>query len=93
MAALDKHNCLTCHAFKEGEDRPGPPLTLAAMRTNAAARGRDLDGYLLESIVQPRAFIRGDFPPDLMPDDYGAQLTAAELYAIVAYLSSPESKP
>lgn len=43
--------------------------------------------------MQPRAFVAGNFPPDLMPDDYGAQLTAAELYAMVAYLSSPEPKP
>lgn len=92
-ALLDKHNCLTCHAFKTGEDRPGPPLALAALRENAAARGLSLDAYLIESIVQPRAFVRGGFPPDLMPDEYGTQLTAGDLHAIIAYLSSPEPKP
>ncbi|MCC6888037.1 MAG: c-type cytochrome [Hyphomicrobiales bacterium] len=92
MAVLDKHNCLTCHALKAGEDRPGPPLVLAAMRANAAARGLGLDAYLIESILQPRAFVRGEFAPDLMPDEYGTQLTAGELHAIVTYLSSPESK-
>lgn len=92
MAVLDKHNCLTCHAFKAGEDRPGPPLILATLRENASARGLSLDAYLIESIVRPRAFVRGDFPPDLMPDEYGTQLTAGELHAIVTYLSSPEPK-
>ncbi len=92
MAVLEKHNCLTCHALKPGEDRPGPPFALATLRENATARGVGLDAYLIESIVLPRAFVRGDFPPDLMPDDYGAQLTAGELHAIVTYLSSLESK-
>ena len=33
------------------------------------------------------------FPPDLMPEDYGTLLTAGELHAIVVYLSSQEPKP
>ncbi len=93
MAILEKYNCLGCHALKAGEERPGPPFTLAALRENAAARGLGLEAYLLESVVAPRAFVRGNFPPDLMPDDYGAQLTAGELHAIVKFLSSPERKP
>lgn len=92
LAALDKHNCLTCHAFKAGEDRPGPPFLPATLRESAAARGLGLDAYLIESIISPRAFVRGDFQPDLMPDDYGKQLTAGELHAILTYLSSPEPK-
>ncbi len=92
MAVLEKHNCLTCHALKPGEDRPGPPFVLASLREGAAARGLSLEGYLVESIVLPRAFVRSDFPPDLMPDDYGAQLTAGELHAIISYLSAPEHK-
>lgn len=89
---FEKHNCLGCHAVKAGEDRPGPPFTLTSLRESAAGRGLSLDAYLVESIVQPRAFMRGDFPRDLMPEDYGSQLTAGELYAIVTYLASPERK-
>lgn len=92
MAVLEKQNCLTCHAFKVGEDRPGPPFALTNLRENAAARGLSIEAYLIESIILPRAFARGDFPPDLMPDDYGTQLTAGELHAIVTYLVSPEPK-
>jgi cytochrome c2 len=92
MAVLEKHNCITCHALKPDEDRPGPPFALATLREGAAARGLSLDAYLLESIILPRVSIRGDFPPDLMPDDYGVQLTAGELHAIVTYLSSSERK-
>jgi mono/diheme cytochrome c family protein len=92
MAILEKHNCLGCHAFKTGEDRPGPPFAPASLRESAAQHGQSLDVYLIESIVQPRAFVRGNFPLDMMPDDYGAQLTAGELHTIITYLSSPEHK-
>ncbi|MCC6312846.1 MAG: c-type cytochrome [Thermomicrobiales bacterium] len=91
-AILEKHNCLGCHALKAGEDRPGPPFVLASLRESAALRGVSLDAYLIESIIQPRVFVRGNFPLDLMPDDYGAQLTAGELHAIISYLSAPEHK-
>ncbi len=90
MATFEKHNCLGCHAFKPGQDLPGPLFAAANLRASAAARGLGLEAYLIESIVQPRAFVRGDYAIDLMPEDYGAQLTAGELHAIVAYLASPE---
>ena len=90
-AVLEKHNCLGCHALKAGEDLPGPPFLPARLRESASARGLALDSYVIESIVQPRAFVRGDFPPDLMPDDYATQLTAGELHVIVAFLSALES--
>lgn len=92
LAVLEKYNCIACHALKSGEDRPGPPFTFATLREGAAARGLSLEAYLIESIVQPRAFVRGDFPPDLMPEDYGAQITAGELHVVVTYLSSLGSK-
>lgn len=85
-AALEKHNCLTCHALEAGEDKPAPPFLPAVLRESAAARGLGLDAYLIESVVLPRAFVRGDYQPDLMPDDYGTQLTAGELHAIVNFL-------
>ncbi len=91
-AVLEKYNCLGCHSFKTDEDRPGPSFLLASLRESARARGLNLDAYLAESIVQPRAFVRGNFPSDLMPDDYGAQITAGELHAIVAYLATSERK-
>lgn len=91
-AILEKHNCVACHAFKTDENLPGPPFVLAGLRESAAARGLSLDAYLIESIVRPRAFVRGDFPSDLMPDDYGTLLTAGELHAIVTHLSAPEPK-
>lgn len=93
MAVLEKYNCMTCHAFKAEEERPGPSFLLKNLREHATKRGLGLEAYLMESIVLPRTFVTGDFEPELMPDDYGTQLTASELQAIVTYLASPEAKP
>lgn len=90
---LETHNCLACHALELTPDSPAPPFLAATLRDSAAARGLSLEAYLIESIVLPRAFVRGDFQPDLMPEDYGALLTARDLHLVVAYLSSLESRP
>lgn len=91
-AVLEKYNCLTCHALTPGEERPGPPFQLASLRESAAARGKSLDAFIIESIVQPRAYVRANYEPGLMPEDYGTQLTAAELHTILVFLSGPETK-
>ncbi|MGE0853665.1 MAG: c-type cytochrome [Hyphomicrobiaceae bacterium] len=93
MALLEKHNCITCHSFKKGEVLAGPPFDPSILRTNAKVRGLSLDAYLMESIVVPRAFVQGDFNPELMPEDYSKELTAGQLHTIVTYLAALEPKP
>ena len=93
MALLEKHNCITCHSLKKGEVLVGPPFDATLLRANATARRLSLDAYLMESIVAPRAFVQGDFKPDLMPEDYAKELTAGQLHTIVTYLAALERKP
>jgi cytochrome c2 len=93
MALLEKSNCITCHSLKKGEVLVGPPFDATILRANAKTRGLSLDGYLMESIVVPRAFVQGDFKPDLMPEDYAKELTAGQLHTIVTYLAALEPKP
>lgn len=93
VALLEKHDCLACHSLKRAEVLAGPALDAETIREGAKERSLSPEGYVLESVVLPRAFKRGDFPPDLMPDDYGTRLTAAELQNIVAYLLSGKAKP
>lgn len=92
-ALLETFNCIACHSFKPGEVLVGPPFDPSSLREKAAGRGLSLEGYLIESIVQPRAFVGGDFPPDLMPADYGTQMTAGQLHTVVTYLASLKTEP
>lgn len=62
--------------------------------------GPDLDDVLpgqsaamvKESIVDPNADIAKGFPPDVMPSDFGSQISPKELEQLVEYLISSTSK-
>jgi cytochrome c2 len=93
LKLFEDFNCVACHSLEPGEPGEvlvGPPFEAATLREAAAARGLGLEAFIIESVVQPRAFVHGDFPSDAMPEDYGEQLTASQLYALVTYLSSRE---
>lgn len=46
--------------------------------------------YLIESIIRTNDFIVEGFPPNVMPDNYGENLSAQDLADLVAYLQSIE---
>lgn len=89
-AMLEAFDCLSCHSLVAGEVLVGPPFEAAALRAAAQAQGSDPAKYVMQAIVDPRAFESADFPAETMPDDYGTRLTAAQLFAITDYLMSRE---
>lgn len=82
--------CLACHSLEPGEVLIGPPFDAASLRQAAAERGMSVEAYIIEAIVAPDVFVKGDFPTDMMPLDYGEQLTAGQLRSIVIYLLARE---
>ncbi len=91
-AMLTTFECTACHSLKRGEVLVGPPFDAALLRQAAAERGVSAEAYVMESIVSPQVFARGDFPADAMPQDYGERLTAGQLQAMVAYLLTREGE-
>lgn len=91
QAILEKFQCLGCHSLQPDEVLVGPPLDAASLRAVAAERTMAPEAHVMESIIHPGTFVKGDFPADLMPRDYGPQITAAELEAIVNFLLSAET--
>ncbi len=86
VAMLETFECLSCHSLEPGEVLVGPPFDAGALKRTATERGASPEAYLIESIVAPRAIERDDFPKEVMPDDYGDRLTAAQLQAMISYL-------
>lgn len=80
--------CDGCHSLKAGETKVGPALDAAGTKQAAAERGMSLEAFLMESIVDPKAYERKGVPSGVMPPDYGTRLNAAQLNALVRYLAA-----
>jgi cytochrome c2 len=94
--------CVACHI--QGTTGPGwlPTAENATPKgegiaTRAQHRFKDpgytgvassADGYLLESIITPNAFIVPGFPSGVMPQNFGTVLKPQDLADIIAYLNT-----
>lgn len=83
---LERNQCSTCHSLKPGETLLGPSLAAKDLADVAAANAMSPETFVMESIVNPRSLEREGFPRQVMPDNYGTQLSAAQLHLIVRYL-------
>lgn len=72
--------CNTCHTLADAgaTGQVGPNL-------DEVLQGKDA-AFIHESIVDPDAMVAEGFSPDLMPENYGQQLSEQELADLVAYL-------
>jgi hypothetical protein len=87
--------CSVCHripGIAGADGRVGPPLWLG---TSGHQRLRDpsyqgtaktVHEYIIESVVEPGAFVAPGYPDGTMPTWYGAKLSALALEKIAAYL-------
>ncbi len=84
---LNAQGCLGCHSLEAGKVALGPSLAAGDLRAAAAARKLSVEAFLIEGIVDPRAYERQGFPSGVMPQDYGAKLNAAQLKSMVDHLA------
>lgn len=84
-----KGGCLVCHKDQEtGNDR-GPDLRQAAAHAPNRKPGMTAEAYLIESLVDPGAFIVDGYPNMMPPTNKPpANMSMAEIKASVAYLQS-----
>ncbi len=86
VAIFSAFLCANCHSLEPGVVLVGPPLDAANLNETAADREMTPRAYLIESIVNPGAFEKEGFPPSVMPQVFGDQLTAGQLEALLNYL-------
>ena len=89
-AAFASGGCGSCHTFKPASatGKIGPDLdNLAA---DAQKAGKPLDAYVKESIVDPDAYVVPGFQKGVMPTTFGHSLAAAQIDALVKYLTGPK---
>jgi nitric oxide reductase subunit C len=96
QATLGKDNvpgCATCHSTEKDKVIVGP--SMAGIATDAAGafkepdyegKAKDAAGWIQEQIVTPSLEVVEGFGPNVMPTNYGTELSAQEMNDIVAYL-------
>ena len=83
---LFEAHCARCHSAGTDTVIVGPSLAGIATRGAERVPGMDAHAYLIESILEPDAYVVEGFHDNQMPENFGDQLTEEELEALVAYL-------
>lgn len=87
--------CPVCHripGIAGADGRVGPPLLLGTTGpqrlSDPAYRGsaKTIHEYIVESVIEPGVFVVQGYPPQTMPNWYGAKLSALALERIATYL-------
>jgi hypothetical protein len=95
VVIFTRAGCPVCHqipGIAGADGRVGPPLMLGTTGPqrlhDPAYRGKakSVHEYVVESVLEPSAFIAPGYPPDTMPTWYGAKLSALALEKIATYL-------
>jgi mono/diheme cytochrome c family protein len=83
-----KGTCEICHVIGKKPTR-GPDLAGVGARAAKTKPGMSAKAYLLESLIQPQAFVVEGFPP-IMPavDKPPIALNRSEVWALTAFLES-----
>lgn len=85
LGANNAPGCITCHSLEPDVVIVGP--SQAGLGTRAATRvpGKSAEDYIRESIVNPNAYLVEGFAEGVMYQNYGTDLTEAEINDIIAY--------
>lgn len=78
-------NCAGCHALEPDTIVIGPSLAGVATRAETRMDGYDARAYIETSILNPGAYVVDGFK-DVMPKNFGKDLTSDDFNAIVAFL-------
>jgi mono/diheme cytochrome c family protein len=77
--------CASCHSTISGVTLVGPSLAGIANSAEGRAAGLSAHDYLLQSIVEPSAYVNEGFQ-NIMPQTFGDIFTDEQLEALVAFL-------
>ncbi len=78
--------CSSCHSLEPGVTLVGPSLAGIGSQAGSIEQGKSAEQFLHEAIVDPNAYIPEGFSANIMPTNYGTQLTEQQINDLVAYL-------
>lgn len=77
--------CGACHSITGTANIVGPAMAGIATRAETRVEGMSAHDYLVESILDPGAYLVPGFD-NLMPSTWGTTLTGEEMDAIIAFM-------
>ena len=77
--------CGACHSIVGEATIVGPAMAGSATRAETRIEGMSAQDYLIESILDPGAYLVDGFD-NLMPTTWGTSLTGEEMDAIIAFM-------
>ena len=86
-AAFASGGCGGCHAFKPAGSRGQIGPSLDNLAADAKKAGQPLADYVKQSIVDPNKYLVPGFQKGVMPTTFGQSLSAAQIDALVKYLT------
>ncbi|MCP4140042.1 MAG: cytochrome c [Chloroflexi bacterium] len=88
LGSKSAEGCVACHNMdaSEGDESDAPYTAGSATRAEGAVPGLSAEEYILESIVNPDAYVVEGFNAGDMYQTWGEDLSEQELADIVAYL-------
>jgi mono/diheme cytochrome c family protein len=88
----DKGGCIECHPSEPDPDIEFPILTalMGGVEAHAKEKGRDLESFLFEALVNPGAYV-AEGMDDIMPATQD-ELSNEEMIAVSAYIQSKGGK-
>ena len=81
--------CSACHAIVEGQKSRtglGTNFNDIGARAGNTVKGQSAEQYLRTSIVDPDAYLAGNFQDGLMSREYGKLLTSQQIEDLIAYM-------
>ncbi len=84
----EQYGCGACHALSDYGSVAvvGPELDGIGERGATTVEGLDARGYILQSIINPNAYLTPGFQANLMPQNFGDRMSEQELDILVDYL-------
>ena len=86
--SLFNGTCASCHATTDDDVIVGPSLAGIGERAGTRVPGLDAEGYIRQSILDPRAYTVQGYPGNMMPVNYGQTFKPEDVDAILAYLET-----
>lgn len=82
--------CIACHSLEPDVVIVGPSVAGIGRLAQERIPGRPAGAYLRQSIVDPDAYVVGDFTAGVMYQNYGEVLSEDQIDALVSYLLTLE---